>query len=83
MDQAIGALLIQRALAIGETVYGPNHPTVAIRANNLGMVLQDLGDLPAARQHYERALAILRQFLPEDHPNIKIVRGNLEVLQGK
>ena len=29
----------ERALAIDERVYGPNHPNVAIRANNLGALL--------------------------------------------
>ena len=36
----------ERALAIDEAVYGPDHPNVASRVNNLGGVLQDLGDLP-------------------------------------
>ena len=31
----------ERALAIAEATYGPSHPTVAIRLNNLGMVVQD------------------------------------------
>ncbi len=48
----------ERALAIDEAAYGPDHPEVAIRVNNLGSVLRDLGDLAGARAHYERALAI-------------------------
>src|SRR5262249_6704593 len=38
-----------RALAIAEAMYGPSHPTVTIRLNNLGNVLRDLGELVAAR----------------------------------
>jgi tetratricopeptide (TPR) repeat protein len=56
-------------------------PTPAAAAvNNLGSVLQDLGDLAGATAHYERALAIFRQFLEEDHPNTKLVRNNLAAL---
>ncbi|MCK5012936.1 MAG: tetratricopeptide repeat protein, partial [Candidatus Omnitrophica bacterium] len=40
--------MYERALAIGEATYGPDHPTIAIRVNNLGGVLQDLGDLEGA-----------------------------------
>jgi hypothetical protein len=37
-----------------------------------------LGELAEARQLYERALAICRKFLGDDHPNTKTVRSNLE-----
>jgi len=43
-------------------------------------VLKALGDLAGAKAAYERALRIFRQFLPPGHPNIEIVRGNLESL---
>jgi Tfp pilus assembly protein PilF len=45
-------------LGIDEAAYGPDHPMVANRVNNLGSVLQDLGDLAGARAHFERALGI-------------------------
>ncbi|MEZ5353348.1 MAG: tetratricopeptide repeat protein [Bryobacteraceae bacterium] len=32
--------LTERALRIDEKVFGPDHPNVAIRANNLGQILQ-------------------------------------------
>jgi hypothetical protein len=41
---------LQKALAIDEKVYGPDHPTVAIRVNNLGGVLKSLGDLQGAKK---------------------------------
>jgi tetratricopeptide (TPR) repeat protein len=44
---------------------------------NLGDVQYALGDLAGARASFERALAIFGRFLPPDHPNIEIVRGNL------
>jgi tetratricopeptide (TPR) repeat protein len=51
-------------------------------ANNLGSVLQDLGELQEARKLYERALKILRERLGEDHPNTRIVAGNLDSVMG-
>ena len=44
-------------------------------------MLKDLGDHAGARAAYERALKIFRQFLPEGHPNIKVVEGNLRSLE--
>jgi tetratricopeptide (TPR) repeat protein len=35
--------LFRRALAIDEAAYGPDHPTVAIRLNNLAEALRDQG----------------------------------------
>ena len=37
---------------------GPEHPDVATAHNNLGVTLQHIGDYPAAKQHYEEALAL-------------------------
>jgi len=50
--------LQERALAIDEAAYDPDHPTVARDLNNLATILQDLGDLAGARPLQERALAI-------------------------
>ncbi len=43
-----------RALQIDEAVYGPNHPEVAIRVNNLGGVLRADGDLEGVQAAFER-----------------------------
>ena len=52
-DEAKTAL--QRALKIDGQVYGPDHPTVAIRVNNLGGVLRALGNLQEARKCFEQS----------------------------
>ena len=70
----------ERALAIDERAFGPEHPNVARDVNNLGLVLKDLGELSGARAAYERALRIFEKFLPPEHPSIRTVRGNLESL---
>ena len=50
--------LQERALAIDEAAYGPDHPRVATDLNNLAQILQDLGQPEATRPLQERALAI-------------------------
>ena len=69
-----------RALAIDEKTYGKNHPQVATYANNLGMLLQELGQLPEAKALLERALAISLEFYGADHPHTKIYKKNLQDL---
>ena len=74
--------IYERALAIHEAAYGPEHPDVAIGVNNLGGVLKDLGDLKGAKRNYERALAIQETVYGPDHPHVAIYVGNLgSVLQ--
>ena len=50
--------LQERALAITETAYGPDHPAVATALNNLALILRELGQPDVARPLLERALAI-------------------------
>jgi tetratricopeptide (TPR) repeat protein len=73
----------ERALRIGEATLGPDHPAVAIRVNNLGGVLKDLGDLAHARQCFEREVKIFLKFLGEDHPSTVTARKHLELLMGE
>jgi len=72
----------ERALAIGEASYGPDHPDVAIVVNNLGGVLRDLIDMEGAKKNFERALAIGKSAYGPDHPHVAIYVNNLgRVLQ--
>jgi tetratricopeptide (TPR) repeat protein len=50
--------LQERALAIKERHYGPDHPNVVITLNNLGNAYGSLGDTQKSRDLLERALAI-------------------------
>ena len=72
---------MQRALSIGEKVYGPEHPSVAIQFNNMGQILQDKGDLDGALRYTQRALRILEKTLGPDNPSTKIIAGNLTSIQ--
>ena len=50
--------LLESALTLSETAYGPDHPDVGTALNNLAWILQAVGDPAAARPLAERALAI-------------------------
>jgi predicted RNA binding protein with dsRBD fold (UPF0201 family) len=50
--------LLERALAIYKTHFGPDHPTTAACLDNLATVLADQGHLDTARTQVERALHI-------------------------
>ena len=69
---------LQRALAIKEAVYGPEHPEVAITLTNLGIVQQQLGELDAARADTGRPLGIFERRLGPDHPHTRQARAKLE-----
>jgi tetratricopeptide (TPR) repeat protein len=69
--------LLERALAIDEAAYGPDHPAVAAALNNLALILQALGDLAGARPLQERALAIDEAAYGPDHPAVATALNNL------
>jgi tetratricopeptide (TPR) repeat protein len=69
--------LKERALAIREKVLGPEHPDTAMSLNNLGLLLQDQGDLAGARPLLERALAIKEKMLGPEHPDTALSLNNL------
>ena len=72
--------LIQRALAIDEAAYGPDHPDVATRLNNLAQILQDLGQPEQARPVQERALAVTEAAYGPDHPDVATGLNNLATI---
>ena len=67
----------RRALDIDEKAHGPNHPTVATLANNIGTILRAQGDLRARLKYTRRALHILQATLGPENPRTKIAAGNL------
>jgi len=60
-DLAGARAALERALGIDERVYGPDHPKVATSVNNLGSVLQDLGDLAGAGRRSSGRWGFLRR----------------------
>ena len=74
---------MERALEIRARVLGHDHPDTATILNNLAVLLEDQGELVAARPLYERALTIYERVLGRDHPKTAHVRGNMERLRGR
>jgi len=72
--------LIRRALAIEEATRGNEHPDVAIRLNNLALLLQDTNRLEEAEPLMRRALAIDEASFGKDHPNVARDLNNLAQL---
>jgi tetratricopeptide (TPR) repeat protein len=71
----------ERALAITERHYGPEHPNVATTLMNLGNALGALGDAEGSKTYYERALAIKECHYGPEHPNVASTLNNLSVAE--
>jgi Tfp pilus assembly protein PilF len=72
--------LYRQALAIKEDLLGPDHPEVALVANNLGTLLQQQHRAAEAADLFRRALAIAEHSYPPGHPTTTGILGNLEAL---
>lgn len=72
--------LTRRALQIDETSYGPDHPIVASRLNNLSTLLQDMNRLEEAEPVIRRALQIDEVSYGPDHPDVARDLNNLAQL---
>ncbi len=68
---------LHRALALRETLHGPDDVQVAEVVNDLGVMLRDLGKLVEARVAFERVLAIVEVVYGSDHPNVATIINNL------
>jgi hypothetical protein len=65
--------LYRRALAITEASYGPDHPTVAIRLNNLALLLGATNRAGEAEPLYRRSVVLLLKASAATghaHPNL-------------
>ncbi len=72
--------LFERALAIQEEVFGPDHPQTAASLNNLALLLMDEGDFVASRPLFERALAIDEARFGPHHSDVGRDLNNLALL---
>ena len=71
---------IRRALMIEEASYGPEHPKVASRLNNLASLLNDTNRLAEAEALMRRALKIDEASHGPEHPKVAIRLNNLAML---
>jgi tetratricopeptide (TPR) repeat protein len=74
--------LAERALALAEAAFGPEHEVTALRLNNLAVLVHEQGDLDGARRLHERALAIREARLGADHPDTATSLDNLAGVLG-
>jgi tetratricopeptide (TPR) repeat protein len=72
-DRAMGS--IQKALELYRKMEDRKGEANAL--NGLGMVLQELGDLEGAKEHFQRALKIDEGVYGPDHPNVARDLNNL------
>ncbi|MGD1224843.1 tetratricopeptide repeat protein, partial [Streptomyces krungchingensis] len=76
--QASQALpLAERALAVSEAVFGPEHPDTAIRLSNLASTFSALGRHGEALPLAERVLAVSEAVFGPEHPDTAIRLSNL------
>ena len=74
---------MRRALAITEASLGPDHPDVAIRLNNLALLLQDTNRLADAEPLMRRMVIIFMAFQRDTghvHPHRDTVIENYAIL---
>ena len=78
--------VLDKALAIGETIFGRNSPSVGTTLNHIGVLLMDQGKHDEALVNYEEALRITKAALGDNHPNVGAIVGNIAIIfkkQGK
>ncbi|MES1998198.1 MAG: tetratricopeptide repeat protein [Pseudomonadota bacterium] len=80
-----GALThFRRALKIDKQLYGPEHSSVAIDANNIGQILMVKGDLDGALAYSQRALKIDEHVYGPEHASVATVVNSIgHILQAK
>jgi tetratricopeptide (TPR) repeat protein len=72
--------MLWRGLAIDKVSFGPDHPTVATRLNNLALILQDTNRIDEAEPLMRRALAIDQAAFGPDHANVARDLNNLGIM---
>ncbi|MDQ3981013.1 MAG: FxSxx-COOH system tetratricopeptide repeat protein, partial [Actinomycetota bacterium] len=72
--------VLDQALRMKESAYGPDDPEVGITLSNLGIVLRALGDLDAARSCQERALRLFEAAYGSDDPEVAVTLSNLGIV---
>ena len=76
-----GLSVFERALAIEEAAYGPDHLEIARTLANLGLLQRALGELPTARAILERVEHIFEAAYGPDDPEVARTLANLGNIQ--
>ncbi|MEL6719137.1 MAG: tetratricopeptide repeat protein, partial [Bacteroidota bacterium] len=71
------AKLRERALAIAEAIFEPNHRTVIVRLSHLAIVYRQLGLYEKSAQLAEKSLRIAKEIFESGHSEIAVRQSNL------
>jgi serine/threonine protein kinase/tetratricopeptide (TPR) repeat protein len=69
--------LLERALALGRGIKGPEHPRLAQTLNDLGVLTRMTGDAAASVTMLEESLAMRRRLLGPKHKDIAVTLSEL------
>ena len=75
-DYAQALPLLEQAVALGRRTLGPSHE-LAQSLNDLGVARRQLAETDTARAALEEALAMRREILGEEHPEVAISHSEL------
>jgi tetratricopeptide (TPR) repeat protein len=64
------------ALDIRKAIFGERHPDVGQSYSNLALVFYELEDGPAAKEHFEKSLSVLEEFVKDDPGGYEIAAVN-------
>jgi serine/threonine protein kinase/tetratricopeptide (TPR) repeat protein len=72
--------LLQEALKMRRSVYGNEHPDVAVSLSNVANVLNERGDYAGSEVLYREVLAMRRKLLGNEHPDVASSLNTLAVV---
>ncbi|MCP4137743.1 MAG: tetratricopeptide repeat protein [bacterium] len=70
-----------KALEINEKVLGKDHLDLAPSYNTLSGIYFDTKDYKNAKEYAEKAVAIMEKNFPDGHPNLEVMKENLEAIK--
>jgi hypothetical protein len=82
-DQSAAALLLRRALAIWQRLYGPRHELILTAQHNLATLAEELGDYNEAEALLLQVITARTQMLPSDQREIAVSLHNLAGLYAR
>ena len=68
----------QKALEVFLTVYGQEHPSVAMSYGNMGYVYRSLGKAEEAREMFTKTYSIFLKVLGPDHPHTQQAKSGVD-----
>ena len=63
--------------------FGEHTLPIAMVLNNMALSLKDQGKFEEAMEKYTKALQIRKELLPEDHPDLTMIKHNIEQLKNE